>query len=57
MSEVTSTDLYDVTMARSYLGEHMHADATVSLFVRPLPPGKGFLAWRAWNLPSTTSRG
>ncbi|XIE77481.1 nicotinate phosphoribosyltransferase [Streptomyces sp. SBR177] len=43
MSEVTSTDLYEVTMALSYLREDMRAPATFSLFVRDLPPGRGFL--------------
>ncbi|MFF4582679.1 nicotinate phosphoribosyltransferase [Streptomyces sp. NPDC001389] len=43
MSEVTTTDLYEVTMAMSYLREGMCADATFSLFVRDLPPGRGFL--------------
>ncbi|MEV0489769.1 nicotinate phosphoribosyltransferase [Streptomyces atratus] len=43
MSEVTTTDLYEVTMAMSYLREDMHATATFSLFVRDLPPGRGFL--------------
>ncbi|MFK0237821.1 nicotinate phosphoribosyltransferase [Streptomyces vinaceus] len=43
MSEVTTTDLYEVTMAMSYLREGMCAEATFSLFVRDLPPGRGFL--------------
>ncbi|WP_329625213.1 nicotinate phosphoribosyltransferase [Streptomyces sp. NBC_01255] len=43
MSPVTSTDLYEVTMALSYLREDMRALATFSLFVRGLPPGRGFL--------------
>ncbi|WP_418960778.1 nicotinate phosphoribosyltransferase [Streptomyces tritici] len=43
MSEVTSTDLYEVTMALSYLREDMRAQATFGLFVRELPPGRGFL--------------
>ncbi|WP_225094562.1 nicotinate phosphoribosyltransferase [Streptomyces sp. CoH27] len=43
MSDVTTTDLYEVTMALSYLREDMHAPATFSLFVRDLPPGRGFL--------------
>ncbi|MEU8524067.1 nicotinate phosphoribosyltransferase [Streptomyces sp. NPDC048629] len=43
MSQVTSTDLYEVTMALSYLREGMRAPATFSLFVRDLPPGRGFL--------------
>ncbi|WP_405833370.1 nicotinate phosphoribosyltransferase [Streptomyces sp. NBC_00105] len=43
MSETTTTDLYEVTMAMSYLREGMSAPATFSLFVRDLPPGRGFL--------------
>lgn len=43
MSDVTTTDLYEVTMALSYLQEDMRAPATFSLFVRDLPPGRGFL--------------
>ncbi|MFF5924249.1 nicotinate phosphoribosyltransferase [Streptomyces flavochromogenes] len=43
MSQVTSTDLYEVTMVLSYLREDMRAPATFSLFVRGLPPGRGFL--------------
>ncbi|WP_420078708.1 nicotinate phosphoribosyltransferase [Streptomyces sp. JL4002] len=43
MSDVTTTDLYEVTMAMSYLNEGMDAEATFSLFVRDLPPGRGFL--------------
>ncbi|MFI2205606.1 nicotinate phosphoribosyltransferase [Streptomyces sp. NPDC020192] len=43
MSDVTTTDLYEVTMALSYLHEGMRAPATFSLFVRDLPPGRGFL--------------
>ncbi|MFE5589467.1 nicotinate phosphoribosyltransferase [Streptomyces sp. NPDC056549] len=43
MSQVTSTDLYEVTMALSYLREDMRAPSTFSLFVRDLPPGRGFL--------------
>ncbi|MFI8403785.1 nicotinate phosphoribosyltransferase [Streptomyces sp. NPDC085463] len=43
MSQVTTTDLYEVTMALSYLREDMRARATFSLFVRDLPPGRGFL--------------
>lgn len=41
--QVTTTDLYEVTMALSYLREGMRAPATFSLFVRDLPPGRGFL--------------
>ncbi|GGT37178.1 nicotinate phosphoribosyltransferase [Streptomyces kurssanovii] len=43
MSRVTTTDLYVVTMALSYLKEGMDRPATFSLFVRDLPPGRGFL--------------
>ncbi|MFH8371724.1 nicotinate phosphoribosyltransferase [Streptomyces sp. NPDC018031] len=43
MSDVTTTDLYEVTMAMSYLREGMTRPATFSLFVRELPPGRGFL--------------
>jgi nicotinate phosphoribosyltransferase len=37
------TDLYEVTMAASYLRRGMLAPATFSLFVRRLPPSRGFL--------------
>ncbi|MFB7596159.1 nicotinate phosphoribosyltransferase [Streptomyces sp. NPDC056160] len=43
MSDVTTTDLYEVTMALSYLREGMDSAATFSLFVRDLPPERGFL--------------
>ncbi|MFC7796449.1 nicotinate phosphoribosyltransferase [Streptomyces cinereoruber] len=43
MSQVTTTDLYEVTMALSYLREDMRGRAAFSLFVRDLPPGRGFL--------------
>ncbi|MFF7236702.1 nicotinate phosphoribosyltransferase [Streptomyces collinus] len=43
MSDVTTTDLYEVTMAMSYLREDVRAPATFSLFVRDLPSGRGFL--------------
>ncbi|UQA90960.1 nicotinate phosphoribosyltransferase [Streptomyces halobius] len=43
MSDATTTDLYEVTMAMSYLREGMTRPATFSLFVRDLPPGRGFL--------------
>jgi nicotinate phosphoribosyltransferase len=43
MSGAQVTDLYEVTMAHSYLREGMTAPATFSLFVRSLPPGRGFL--------------
>jgi nicotinate phosphoribosyltransferase len=37
------TDLYEVTMVASYLRRGMIAPATFSLFVRRLPPSRGFL--------------
>ncbi|MEU0133035.1 nicotinate phosphoribosyltransferase [Streptomyces sp. NPDC006296] len=43
MSHATTTDLYEATMALSYLREDMTAEATFSLFVRDLPRGRGFL--------------
>ncbi|MFI6845236.1 nicotinate phosphoribosyltransferase [Kitasatospora sp. NBC_00085] len=43
MSTARVTDLYEVTMAHSYLREQMTAPATFDLFVRKLPPGRGFL--------------
>jgi nicotinate phosphoribosyltransferase len=43
VTETTATDLYEVTMAVSYLRERMTGPATFSLFVRDLPPGRGFL--------------
>ncbi|GAA1255462.1 nicotinate phosphoribosyltransferase [Streptomyces javensis] len=43
MSEAMTTDLYEVTMALSYLREGMTAPATFDLYVRDLPPGRGFL--------------
>ncbi|MEK2479394.1 nicotinate phosphoribosyltransferase [Streptomyces noursei] len=43
MSETTTTDLYEVTMALSYLRERMTESATFSCFVRQLPPDRGFL--------------
>ncbi len=43
MTDATVTDLYEVTMAMSYLREGMTAPATFSLFVRNLPAGRGFL--------------
>ncbi|MGH8836948.1 MAG: nicotinate phosphoribosyltransferase [Actinomycetes bacterium] len=42
-SEVLLTDLYEVTMALAYLTEGMTDDATFSLFVREVPPDRGFL--------------
>lgn len=43
MSDVTTTDLYEVTMALSYAREGMDRAATFSLFVRKLPRSRGFL--------------
>ncbi|WP_055627349.1 nicotinate phosphoribosyltransferase [Streptomyces hirsutus] len=43
MSDATITDLYEVTMAMSYLREGMTRPATFSLFVREMPPDRGFL--------------
>ncbi|MFG2859407.1 nicotinate phosphoribosyltransferase [Streptomyces sioyaensis] len=43
MSDATTTDLYEVTMALSYLREGMTQPATFSCFVRALPPDRGFL--------------
>jgi nicotinate phosphoribosyltransferase len=37
------TDLYELSMSASYLRRGMDAPATFSLFVRHLPPGRGFL--------------
>ena len=38
------TDLYELNMAASYLRRSMTGQATFSLFVRTLPPRRGFLA-------------
>ena len=43
MSDAMTTDLYEVTMAMSYLREGMTGPATFSLFVRDLPHERGFL--------------
>lgn len=43
MSAVLDTDLYEAAMALSYLREGMTAPATFDLFVRKLPPERGFL--------------
>lgn len=51
MSDAATTDLYGVTMAMSSLREGMTAPATFSLFVRELPPDRGFLV--AAGLEST----
>ena len=37
------TDLYELNMAASYLRRGMQGEATFSLFVRSLPPTRGFL--------------
>ena len=37
------TDLYELTMAASYLREGLNEPATFSLFVRKLPPSRSFL--------------
>jgi len=37
------TDLYELNMAASYLRRGMKQEATFSLFVRDLPPNRGFL--------------
>jgi nicotinate phosphoribosyltransferase len=37
------TDLYELNMAASYLRRGMQGEATFSLFVRQLPPTRGFL--------------
>jgi len=37
------TDLYELTMAQSYVSEGMFAPATFSLFVRQLPSNRGYL--------------
>ena len=43
MTSALSTDLYELTMAVSYLRRRMRAAATFSLAVRRLPPQRGFL--------------
>ncbi len=43
MSVALTTDLYELTMAASYLARGMTETATFSLFVRDLPPDRGFL--------------
>ncbi|MEV6591382.1 nicotinate phosphoribosyltransferase [Streptomyces acidicola] len=43
MSDAATTDLYEVTMTMSYLREGRTGPATFSLFVRELPPDRGFL--------------
>ena len=43
MTGALLTDLYEMTMAASYLRRGMHGPATFSLFVRRLPAQRGFL--------------
>lgn len=43
MASPLLTDLYGLTMAASYLRRDMVGEATFSLFVRRLPPTRGFL--------------
>lgn len=43
MTGALATDLYELNMAASYLRREMTEAATFSLFVRRLPPGRGFL--------------
>ena len=43
MSGALATDLYELNMAVSYLRRSMTRTATFSLFVRKLPPSRGFL--------------
>lgn len=43
MSDARKTDLYELTMAMAYIHEGMTQPATFSLFVRDLPPERGFL--------------
>lgn len=43
MPSALLTDLYELNMAASYLRRDMDAEATFSLFVRRLPPNRGFL--------------
>ena len=43
MARALLTDFYEVNMAVSYLRRGMEAPATFSLFVRDLPPSRGFL--------------
>jgi len=43
MSLALTTDLYELTMAASYLARGMTETATFSLFVRDLPPSRGFI--------------
>ncbi|HTU39510.1 MAG TPA: nicotinate phosphoribosyltransferase [Acidimicrobiales bacterium] len=43
MGTALLTDLYELTMASSYIRRRMTAPATFSLYVRQLPPNRGFL--------------
>lgn len=43
MGRALLTDFYELTMAESYLRRDMAEPATFSLFVRRLPPARGFL--------------
>ena len=43
MAGALATDLYELNMAASYLRRGMNEPATFSLFVRRLPPNRGFL--------------
>ena len=43
MGKALITDLYELNMAASYLRRAMVGPATFSLFVRDLPPSRGFL--------------
>ena len=43
VSQALTTDRYELTMAASYLSRKMTESATFSLFVRDLPPDRGFL--------------
>ncbi len=43
MPEALLTDLYELNMAASYLRRGMDQSATFSLYVRALPPSRGFL--------------
>jgi nicotinate phosphoribosyltransferase len=43
MGRALLTDFYELNMAASYLRRGMNQRATFSLFVRDLPPGRGFL--------------
>lgn len=43
MGQALTTDLYELAMAGSYLRRGMTATATFSLYVRDLPPDRGFV--------------